>query len=149
MAQCVTCGASLKPGAIRCMKCGTVVEISTPPQPQESQMVQSEQTPQNIPSQPYAQQPQVVYVQQPQQQQQAPTIQCTKSKSTACILAILLGSIGIHKFYLGKVWQGLLYLIFCWTWIPMIVGIIEGIIYLGMSEYEFCQKYGKTIGGSS
>ena len=122
------------------MKCGTTVEITMPPQPQ---VVQAGQPEQNTPSQQYAQQPQMVYVQQPQQ---APVIQCTKSKSTACVLAFLLGSIGIHKFYLGKVWQGLLYLFFCWTWIPMIVGIIEGFVYLGMSENEFCQKYGKEIG---
>lgn len=147
MAQCSTCGASLKPGAMRCLKCGTTVEIPAPPPAQGSQSNQAEQVAQNNSQQQYASQPQVMYVQQPQQQ--APTIQCTKSKSTACILAILLGWIGVHKFYLGKVWQGLLYLIFCWTWIPMVVGIIEGIVYLGMSEYEFCQKYGKTLGGGS
>jgi len=109
------------------------------------QAIQPEQTAQNPGQQQFSPQPQVIYVQQPQQ---SPVIQCTKSKSTACVLAFLLGGIGVHKFYLGKVWQGLLYLFFCWTWIPMIVGIIEGFIYLGMSDNEFCQKYGKTLGGT-
>lgn len=65
-----------------------------------------------------------------------------KSKTTAGILAILLGGLGAHKFYLGKPLQGLLYLIFIWTCIPAILGLIEGIIYLTKSDYEFAQKYG-------
>jgi TM2 domain-containing membrane protein YozV len=35
-----------------------------------------------------------------------------------------------------------LYLIFCWTFIPALVGFIEGIIYLATSEQEFERKYG-------
>ena len=64
-----------------------------------------------------------------------------KSKVTAGILAILLGGFGVHKFYLGKVGMGILYLIFCWTGIPGIVGLIEGIIYLTCSDAEFQAKY--------
>lgn len=40
---------------------------------------------------------------------------------------MLLGGIGAHKFYAGKPGQGFLYLIFCWTYIPSLVGFIEGI----------------------
>jgi len=65
-----------------------------------------------------------------------------KSKTTAGILAMFLGGIGIHKFYLGKDWQGLLYLLFCWTYIPAIIGFIEGIVYLTMSDNEFEVRYG-------
>lgn len=64
-----------------------------------------------------------------------------KSKITAALLAIFLGGIGIHKFYLGRVGWGIIYIIFCWTWIPMIVGFIEGIIYLIMSDKNFESKY--------
>ena len=64
-----------------------------------------------------------------------------KSKITAGILAILLGGFGVHKFYLGKVGMGILYLVFCWTGIPGIVGLIEGIIYLTCSDDEFQTKY--------
>lgn len=66
----------------------------------------------------------------------------TKSKSTAGILAILLGGFGIHKFYLGKSGMGILYLLFCWTYIPAIIGFIEGIGYFCQSDVDFARKYG-------
>lgn len=65
----------------------------------------------------------------------------TKSKTTAGILAILLGDFGVHKFYLGQIGMGILYLLFCWTGVPGIIGIIEGIIYLTQSDAEFAAKY--------
>ena len=47
----------------------------------------------------------------------------TKSKAIAIILALFLGGIGIHKFYLGQAGQGILYLLFCWTFIPEYYGL--------------------------
>ena len=67
----------------------------------------------------------------------------TKGKVAAGILAILLGGIGAHKFYLGKWGWGILYLLFCWTYIPSIVGLIEGIIYLVSNEEDFARKHDK------
>ncbi|MDT8206747.1 TM2 domain-containing protein [Serratia nevei] len=64
-----------------------------------------------------------------------------KDKLAGALLAIFLGGLGIHKFYLGMKWWGLFYLLFCWTGIPAIVGFIEGIIYLFQSEEKFNQKY--------
>lgn len=64
-----------------------------------------------------------------------------KNKNTAGILALLLGGLGIHKFYLGRGLQGLIYLLFFWTFIPALLGFIEGIIYLTMSEAAFNAKY--------
>lgn len=43
------------------------------------------------------------------------------------ILAFLLGAVGGHKFYAGKPGQGILYLLFCWTYIPSIIGLVEAI----------------------
>ena len=60
-----------------------------------------------------------------------------KSKTTAGLLAILLGAVGAHKFYLGKTGMGILYLVFCWTYIPGIIGLVEGIIYLTKSDADF------------
>ncbi|KYH34041.1 TM2 domain protein [Clostridium tepidiprofundi DSM 19306] len=67
---------------------------------------------------------------------------CDKNKVLAALLAIFLGGVGVHKFYLGKIGMGILYLIFCWTGIPAIIGVIEGIILLCTSEQDFARKYG-------
>ena len=64
-----------------------------------------------------------------------------RSKVSAGILALLVGGLGIHKFYLGRPFQGVLYVLFCWTWIPSIVGFIEGIIYLCRSQESFDRQY--------
>lgn len=62
-------------------------------------------------------------------------------RTTSAILAILLGGIGTHKFYMGDTGMGILYLVFCWTFIPAIVGVIEGVIYLTKSDAEFASQY--------
>lgn len=63
-----------------------------------------------------------------------------KSRVAAGVLAILLGDIGIHKFYMRKIGMGILYLLFCWTGIPALVGLIEGIIYLTESDEKFASR---------
>lgn len=45
-----------------------------------------------------------------------------------CLFAFLLGGFGVHKFYAGKVGLGIVYLLFCWTFIPAIIALVEGII---------------------
>lgn len=65
-----------------------------------------------------------------------------RNRVTAAVLGILLGNIGAHKFYLGQTGMGILYLLFCWTFIPGVVGLIEGIIYLTMTDDDFQVKYG-------
>lgn len=64
-----------------------------------------------------------------------------RNKTTAAILAIFLGGLGAHRFYLGKPWIALVYLVFCWTFIPSLVALIEGILFLSMSEAKFSAKY--------
>lgn len=65
-----------------------------------------------------------------------------RSRLAAALFALFLGSLGIHKFYLGSIGWGILYILFCWTGIPTIVGFIEGILLLIMSEEDFNMKYG-------
>lgn len=69
---------------------------------------------------------------QEQVQVQAPFVHVQSgkvvNKLAYTLLAILLGGIGAHKFYSGKFLKGFIYLIFCWTYIPAIIGLIEGII---------------------
>jgi len=64
-----------------------------------------------------------------------------KNKITAALLAFFLGGFGIHKFYLGKTGQGILYLIFCWTFIPSFIAFIDFIILLVTSDSNFDLKY--------
>ncbi|MDI2112362.1 NINE protein [Commensalibacter sp. TBRC 10068] len=66
----------------------------------------------------------------------------SQKRLAAALFAFFLGGLGIHKFYLGQVGLGILYLLFCWTGIPLIVGFIEGIIYISMSDADFTAKYG-------
>jgi len=54
-----------------------------------------------------------------------------KNPTTAVVLALFLGGLGIHKFYLGQTGLGILYLVFCWTYIPGIVGFIEAFTIAG------------------
>ena len=63
------------------------------------------------------------------------------SRVTAALLAIFLGGLGIHKFYLGSIVGGLIYLFFCWTFIPSLVGFVEGIMFLSMSDSDFNNEY--------
>jgi TM2 domain-containing membrane protein YozV len=65
------------------------------------------------------------------------TFSGSKSKGLAIVLALFLGGLGIHKFYLGKTGQGFLYLIFCWTFIPAILGVIDAIILATRNERQF------------
>lgn len=62
---------------------------------------------------------------------------------TSGLLGIFLGGFGVHKFYLGNIVLGFVYLIFFWTFIPAIIGFIEGVYYLTLSDEEFYAKYGK------
>lgn len=68
-----------------------------------------------------------------------------KSKVVAAVLAWFLGGFGVHRFYLGQVGKGLLYLLFCWTFIPFFVAFIDFIIFLTMSEKNFNFKYNQDF----
>ena len=68
-----------------------------------------------------------------------------KSRTTAWILALFLGGIGIHKFYLRKTAWGVVYLVFCWTYIPLIVSFVEFIVLASMSDKEFNLKYNTSV----
>lgn len=123
---CPQCGAPIDPGATECKFCGEKVAIQQVNQQMNAQPV-------------YVQQPQPVYVQQ--QQTAINPAWPVKSKVAAGILAIFFGGLGVHKFYLGKVGMGILYLCFCWTYIPALVGFIEGIIYLCSNDENFQLKH--------
>ena len=72
-----------------------------------------------------------------------------KSKVAAGLLALFLGLLGIHRFYLGQIW-GLAYLLpfvfLFWTgFVPLIliiVCLVEAIVFFCTNDIEWNQKYG-------
>jgi TM2 domain-containing membrane protein YozV len=64
-----------------------------------------------------------------------------KDKLVAALLALFVGGLGIHRFYLGQTVLGIIYLLFFWTMIPAIVALIDAIVWLVMSEEKFNAKY--------
>jgi TM2 domain-containing membrane protein YozV len=48
-----------------------------------------------------------------------------KDATVGVLLAVLLGHFGAHRFYMGEIGLGFIYLLFCWTGIPTILGFIE------------------------
>lgn len=65
-----------------------------------------------------------------------------KHRILAALLAIFLGTFGIHWFYLGHTARGILYAVFFWSGIPMVIGWIEGVYWLLMTDQSFALKYG-------
>ena len=122
---CSQCGAPIKEGATKCEYCGATVAKAAPqPAPQAK--------------------PQVVYVQQPAADSRANLP--AKSRIGAALFAFFLGSFGVHKFYLGRTFAGIMYLLFFWTYIPTILSILDFVTLLCMSDDNFCKKYNCRVG---
>ena len=68
-----------------------------------------------------------------------------KNKTSAGILALFLGGLGVHRFYLKQTGLGILYLVFFWTLIPSISALVDGIIFLTQTDEAFNAKYNKDI----
>ena len=63
-------------------------------------------------------------------------------KVLAGVLAILIGSLGIHKFILGYTKEGILHILLSFLCgLGGIIALIEGIMYLTKSDEEFYQTY--------
>ena len=64
-------------------------------------------------------------------------------KILAGVLAIVIGSLGIHKFILGYTQEGIIQIVITIVTcgIGGIIPLIEGIIYLTKSDEEFYQTY--------
>lgn len=70
-----------------------------------------------------------------------------KSRGVAGLLAILVGALGIHYFYVGKTTMGLIFL-FCsiiscgiLAALTSLCGIVQGIVMLTMTEEDFENHY--------
>ena len=66
-----------------------------------------------------------------------------KCRGVAALFAILLGSLGIQYFYLGKTTAGLLSIVLslvtCGIW--QVITIIQGIMMFSMTNEQFYEKY--------
>lgn len=119
---CQKCGSQIPEGALSCPACGSAVVQSQPQA--ESQYQQAPPQYQQAPPQ---------YQQAPPQPQQ-PVQQ--KSKLAAGLLAIFVGTLGIHNFYLGYTTKGLIQLLVSLLTFGVgavaiaIWALIEGIFYL-------------------
>ncbi len=75
------------------------------------------------------------------------TVPGAEKKLPAGILAILLGYLGIHKFYLGYTKEGLIMLLVSvltlgfGAFVMGIIGLVEGIIYLTKPDDQFAATY--------
>ncbi len=67
-----------------------------------------------------------------------------KSVTVAFLLAFFLGGFGAHKFYFNEIGAGLGYLIFCWTFIPSIIAIIE-LFFLSKKVDDFNYQIAQDI----
>ena len=143
--QCPYCGGEIHKDATRCQYCRNDLTMP-PPNPGAGQFRQQQQYG-------YYQQPPYGGYQQPPRyngwENNDPFAEGPngKSRGVTAILAILLGSLGIHYFYLGKPLGGIVYLVVsllsCGS-IPAILGIIQGAMMFGMTNADFERRYVTT-----
>jgi TM2 domain-containing membrane protein YozV len=73
-----------------------------------------------------------------------------RDRYVAAILAFLVGALGIHRFYLGRVGSGIVMLLLTCTVIGMFLSVpwalIDMIRYLVMSDGEFAARYARREG---
>lgn len=110
MIGCRACGKTIKEGTVQCPHCGVNLATYVPPAVLDEFALMSSMTD----------------AQRLLFQQQLNAVR--KDGTTGVILALLLGGLGIHHFYMGNMLAGVVYILFCWTFIPAILGVIEAFL---------------------
>ncbi|MEI6176252.1 MAG: TM2 domain-containing protein [Verrucomicrobiota bacterium] len=65
-----------------------------------------------------------------------------EKKLVAGLLAILIGGLGVHKFYLGYTKEGVIQILLSFLCgLGALLALIEGILYLTKSDDEFVATY--------
>ena len=127
--ECPFCAEQIAARAKKCKHCGETVDVTM--RRAEEALRASERNGGNVYMNAAVSTPAPAYYSGP-----------VRSRGVAIVLALFLGGIGGHKFYLGRVGQGILYLLFCWTFIPALVAFLEMIGYAITNEADFHRKYG-------
>lgn len=172
--NCPQCGQQYstedKVSPVKCPNCGTEINVTYPEEPQQPQQpgYQQQQQPgyQQQQQQPgyqqpgqqqgYQQQQQQAYQQQGYQQQYAPKPPVNygnvfdpgpsgKSRGVAALLALFLGTLGIHYFYVGKTVPGVVFilvsLVTCFS-LTAIASLVQGVLFLtSTTEEDFENKW--------
>ncbi|EPR09204.1 NINE protein [Ruminiclostridium papyrosolvens] len=142
--ECPQCGAPNALSDRECKYCGEALTVNSYSAPSATQRPVSEQQEFDFKAEALLYQQQVAQQQFSQQQYINNGIDPSwpiKNKIVAGLLAIFLGGLGIHKFYMGKIGKGILYLLFSWTFIPSFIAFIEGIVYLCSNDHNFQVKH--------
>lgn len=64
-----------------------------------------------------------------------------RNKSTATLLSLFFGVLGFQKFYLGETGKGIVSILFFWTLIPLLFGLIDFIKFALMNDVKFNDRY--------
>lgn len=69
-----------------------------------------------------------------------------RNRTAAILICFFGGYFGIHKFYLGQNAQGVLYLLFFWTFIPGVISFFDflGLCFMSDREFEARFNYANT-----
>ncbi len=125
VAYCAYCKASILNRNQKCPNCGSTV-FRTDDEPAAPVYAQSE--PRVVQQPVYIEKP--VYVERTVYVEQPATFTSRKSWVVALVLCILFGAAGFHRFYVGKVGSGLMFLFtagwFGIGWLVDIISILSG-----------------------
>ncbi|WP_066421744.1 DUF4236 domain-containing protein [Gallibacterium salpingitidis] len=72
-------------------------------------------------------------------------IKMSKKRTKASFIAFFFGFLGLHKFYLGRTWQGIIYLILFFTGLSFFLWLIDIFILGFMSDERFLLKYNRNL----
>ena len=77
-------------------------------------------------------------------------LQGDRNKYVAALIAFLLGPLGVHRFYLGRVGTGILMLVLSCTVVGLLLSVpwalVDMVRYLVMSDREFAARYAREHG---
>jgi TM2 domain-containing membrane protein YozV len=66
-----------------------------------------------------------------------------RNKTVAGLLAFIGGAVGLHRFYLGQIGLGILYIFF--FWISWLIGIIDAIVLFSMDDDAFNGRFNRDF----